>query len=955
MSLTQQQQAAAFAPGDVAVLAGAGSGKTHMLVARYLHLLKQYSPLEVPAVTFTEAGAAELRARVRQEVLRQRPGDVETLAELEAAQISTIHALCGRIVRDHPQAAGVRPDAAVMDEREARLWMSQRFRMTLGRLPHRLFRHLPFSQMSAALQALLRDPLLAEQALQVGAENWGTWTAQAQEEARLTLVRRDDFQKAVADLRAYQGESADRMEQARQTALRFATVLEAGDHSGISVAEAVTGLCSIKLVGGSAKQWPQGGLDTVKAALKALRERAEDAKGAGVLTLTVGEADDWLMLALPDLKEAFTLVRAHLTDLKRRAGLMDFSDLEVCALRALRDPQVVAHYAERWKAMLIDEAQDNNPVQAELLDILCCGAQRTMVGDLKQSIYGFRRAAPDLFQATSDRIAAQGGQQITLDLSFRTHRGLIDATNRVFSQLLGKLHTPLQGVRPGPEHVTLRAWQLEELKPKARARKAEAAVIAAQIQTLLQEGYPVHDKASGGERPLRPGDVAVLSRGWAALEPVRRALQDVGLPVQDLSVGSLLDTPEARDALAILTAVALQDPVALVTVLRSPFLAVRDAVIHELAQAAAAGGWFEALRHSQHPELAPARQLFGELLRLRRHTRPSDLLLLADRLSGYTAVIANLWDAERRLADWQGFLDLVRDVERGEDELFSVTRALQTYLAEGVEVPRPALADRDAITLTTMHSSKGLEWPVVVIADLNWAAPVQTPDVLMDAGFGVALRGPFDAPPALHTLIASKRQSAEEAETRRLLYVALTRARDHLILTANGPGKRGSLLTLLTPALSAAEVSVELRPAPPLPEAVADLPALPVPPVPSEYWTEPLSRVNVSSTVSATLPMEPLATPASDWEETLDYLDPLWVDWATRLAAQGIPAPAEVHYDICVNGRVSGKTALMLWKRPKQDVILMEAESPVTGHLTVSLADDPAVVATRLRELLVAP
>ncbi|MCD0168602.1 UvrD-helicase domain-containing protein, partial [Deinococcus sp. 23YEL01] len=148
MSLTDAQQRAAHAPSSVAVMAGAGSGKTHMLVARYLHHLDTLSPLEIVATTFTEKAAAELRARIRRGVQASRPDDFDTLAELEAAQISTIHALCARIVRDHPAAAGVRPDVTILDEGQARVWRARHLRPALAALPARLFTHLSFSAVA---------------------------------------------------------------------------------------------------------------------------------------------------------------------------------------------------------------------------------------------------------------------------------------------------------------------------------------------------------------------------------------------------------------------------------------------------------------------------------------------------------------------------------------------------------------------------------------------------------------------------------------------------------------------------------------------------------------------------------------------------------------------------------------------------------------------------------------
>ena len=198
MGLTAQQERAVRAAGSVAVVAGAGSGKTHMLVSRYLHHLEGgLSPLEVVAVTFTEKAAAELRARIRREASRLRPDDVETLAELEAAPISTLHALCARILREHPGPAGVRPDVVVMDAGQAAVWQTQHFPAALGTLPAGLFRQLPYSKMAGALTALVGDPLLAEQALAVGSGQWSAWSDSARARSPVDLISRPEWRAAL--------------------------------------------------------------------------------------------------------------------------------------------------------------------------------------------------------------------------------------------------------------------------------------------------------------------------------------------------------------------------------------------------------------------------------------------------------------------------------------------------------------------------------------------------------------------------------------------------------------------------------------------------------------------------------------------------------------------------------------------------------------------------------------
>ncbi|WP_146160712.1 UvrD-helicase domain-containing protein [Deinococcus arcticus] len=947
MSLTDAQQQAAHAPGSVAVMAGAGSGKTHMLVARYLHHLQTLSPLEIVATTFTEKAAAELRARIRRGVQASRPDDFETLAELEAAQISTIHALCARIVRDHPAAADVRPDVTILDEGQARVWRARHLRPALAELPDRLFTHVSFSRMAGLLPALLDDPLLAERALSVGRDRWETWATQARAQALDELTGAASWQAAVHVLQTCSGTPGDRMEAVRREALTHLAAL-----TGEGLMAAVAGLLELKLTGGSPKAWPNGDLAQVKEAVKTLRGHLEAAQKTGLLTLTPSAADEWLAAALPDVREAFVAVRDTLTRLKRQAGLLDFAALEVRALQALQDPAVRAHYHGRWRAYLIDEAQDTNPVQAELLDLLSGGAQRTLVGDEKQSVYGFRRADPALFRAAGALIASSGGAAVSLDRSFRTHAALVDTANRVFATLLGPLHAPLTADRAGPPGPAVEAWHLEDTKPKARARMAEAAHLAARVRALLDEPTLIYDPHLRGERPVRPGDIAVLTRGWAALRPIGRALAEAGVPVHEAGGGSLLDTQEARDGLALLAATALHDPAALVAVLRSPLGGVNDAVIWDLARARGEDGdWFRALETSTAPPLERARHLMGELRRLCRQEPPSVLLQQADRLTGYTAVLANLWDAERRLADWRGLTELVRQLERGHDETFTVVQALREMIQADVVVPRPPLEAGDAVILTTMHSSKGLEWPVVLVADLNWSAPGESGDVLLDAELGVGLRQD-ETPTVAWTLMAARRRAREEAEARRLLYVALTRARDRLILSANGPAKPGTLLGLLAPGLQAAGVDLQEFAAPARDPARAVKADPPAAPLPAALWPDPVELHPVPGPAPVVAGLTDVLT--DDWAEILDLLDPAWTAWAQALADCGVPAPSDVHVDLPVDGRVSGTSALMLWRRSAGDVLLLEgqAPSPLARALTVHLHDPPDLVARQLQDAL---
>ncbi|MEB3221714.1 MAG: UvrD-helicase domain-containing protein [Candidatus Sericytochromatia bacterium] len=740
------------ADGDLVVTAGAGAGKTYMLQKRYAHHLEVdgLGPLAIVAVTFTELAAAELRARVREEVrerLRHRTArglagsaldDPGVLGALEAAPISTIHALAARICREHPDEAEVPREFAILDEREGVLWQAEHLEAALAALPPALFEHLPWAKARAVFEALLRDPHLAERALAVPLPDPGP--------------------------------------------------------------------------GGS-------------------------------------EADHRLAAVLPVLRAAWGGVVAELQAQKMRQRRLDYADLELGALRALSHDAVRAYYHARWRAVIVDEFQDTNPVQAELLRHLTAPrdgrrARLTIVGDEKQSIFGFRRADPRVFQAFQRELAARG-QAGELTESRRTHAPLMALLNAVCGPLLPGVRVAMGATRqaaPSPApHLEVLVLDTpsggRNAVPAERRRRMEADRLARHLRALLDRApaFQVHDRRAErrGEgptsRPLACGDIAVLARSWSSFEAIEEALAAQGIPAVQTRGGNLLEAREALDALAVLAWLAApRDDHALVALLRSPFFAVDDARLARLAARVdrEAGWWatFEAVMEDGWPAI---REVLAGWLAARRTEAPSALLARADRDRGYTAVAATMPGGRRRLADWQGFVALVRELEHGTEDVGVVVRRLRRLMAAEIAIERPPLEAGDAVSLLTIHASKGLEWPVVAIVDLTRATPSDTAEVRLDDALGLALRlGGSDSAgttPTRYRELGERRKAEEAEERRRLLYVALTRARDHLILSA--ASRKGPMLDMLLPGLQAAGVPPTM--VPPLPER-ARPPELPV-------------------------------------------------------------------------------------------------------------------------------
>ena len=853
MTLTTEQEKAAYSSGSVAVIAGAGTGKTYMLAERYFYHLTVdgFSPLEIVACTFTDKAAAELRSRIRATVSQRLPDRFDLLAELEAAQISTLHSLATRICQEHPEAAGVPADFTVLDELESKIWLNQQLILALTELPAEIYQEIFYSQLGEILPHLIADPIAAERAFNRSI-NPEHLIAQMQQFALSELLGNSQWQLATETLHQFAGLEGDRIELARKTAIQAVNSLKENSEP----TNALENLTKINLQGGSKKKWPDGGFTEIKEAIATLKKLADKEIKRGRINLDIGEFDHKLTAILPILKQAFMQVREFLAAAKRKARLLDFADLEVYALKALSHPEVQEYYWQRWQAFLVDEFQDTNPVQGEFLELLNSKAILTIVGDAKQSIYGFRRADVAVFQSWCDRIQhdsgkrGKGGEIVELSTSFRTHESLINQINHIFAPLLGNLHQNLTAFRTEAPYVNdinpdvntyLEAYTVAagEVNDINRCRQAEGRHIARTLKQMLEQKMPVYDKKTGGLRPVKPGDMAILSRTWDPLELYGETLASEGIPVVLSGGGNLLDTREAKDAWALLRFLAdPTDDIALVAVLRSPFFAISDRTLFMISRSLLTVegknlSWWEKIQMEQKPGFLEkpgfsAVEILKQLLGDRTVEPPTRLLQIADRLTGYTAVINNLPGAPRRLADWRGFMELVRQLETGNNDVFNVVRRLRQIAAADVKITRLPLEAENAVTLMTIHAAKGLEWPVVIVPDLTRSKPNYSPSVYFDPAWGVAVSLSNEEgekqKPVLYVWLENLQKQREDAEALRLLYVAFTRSRDRLILTA--ASEKGSLLDLLRPGLNAANISVEkipltaedlFAPEPPLP------------------------------------------------------------------------------------------------------------------------------------------
>lgn len=526
---------------DVVVTAGAGTGKTRTLVARYLALLSEGLPLRsIVAITFTQKAAREMRNRVREAMREYLQGDnlaeaehrqwQQRYSELDAARVSTIHSLCTEILHAHPAESGFDPRFEVLDEGQTNLLQRQVIdeAMTLAAdtpslVP--LFTLLGERDLHDTLAALLGQRLEAAAILtKLPADllpHWEQQLRQRQQQALDVLLAEEAWQAWLAVLRDNPATKLDDLrELQRQQALAAI-----GEAIG-SLAEQLASLArldQINLKGGSAKSWPGGQeqADGVKSGLAGLRDSWRSQ--ASLLSLELTAQDEGLVQAIPLLRKLFDFMVERYSDLKQERSALDFDDLEAEALRLLeKHPPIQAQWQQQIQALLTDEFQDTNDRQRDLLIRLNGdGGHLFVVGDARQSIYRFRGADVTVFREERVRIEAEGGRHVALDTSYRAHEQLLEGLNELLRPILGEEADPARPwvepfarlephrLHPGrgfdAPHIEL---HLTVGSKGAGALNRAADALAGKLIELVEAGETevgVGDKA----HPLSYGDIAI--------------------------------------------------------------------------------------------------------------------------------------------------------------------------------------------------------------------------------------------------------------------------------------------------------------------------------------------------------------------------------------------------------------------------------------------------------------
>lgn len=856
----QQDKAIHTRNVSIALSAGAGCGKTFVLTQRFLAGLEpgadETELRTMVAITFTERAAREMRDRIRtacQQRLQTSPVDevqfwLGVLRGLDAARISTIHAFCTGLLRSQAVDAGLDPRFAVLEPDLADTLLRQAAKETL---------HGQLEAGDADAEELVlefglertRDHLrsLASQRFQVRFEDFdhqdpaavaSQWRRRWEHEFVPRLIAEFRTSTAATRLLELLRENIPGHPTMAQRRVILLEILQP-EREWPAPEQILPIIIEHARVsgGGRADTWPDPeAYPVIKDTLTSVRDLAKEL----VEELTVN--DDDLLIAAEFSVRALRL--AHRTAeayeaLKRAQGALDFDDLLLQARELLRTRDDVRdRVADGIRLLMVDEFQDTDPVQAEVVRMLCGEAltrgRLFLVGDAKQSIYRFRRADPGVFARLRREIPAEG--QLPLSVNFRSQPAVLNFVNHLFTAGMGdhyealdpfdqQQYTPGSTIEflfatsdaPDPDSPRPQATELLDRPSTALLRAREADWIARRCAELLADPTQrIRAKNAQGVMQLRrviPGDIVILFRSLTNVHDYETALRRYGVDYYLVGGKAFFAQQEVFDLLNLCRYLDdADDLVALVGILRSPFFNLSDDAIQAIAWTVPESrrsnpGTRTGERLTLHDTLqlpppkdvsaeqqrriAFARETLAELRRVKDRIPLVQLLTLAVERTGYDAALLTEHLGSRKVANLRKLIAMAAEFDHAERfTLKDFVERLQTsVLEESDEEFATTLPETgDVVRLMSIHQSKGLEFPVVFVADINRKGPPRGKPAVLHPDFGALIRMPESFGQTRDNLglrmYARLEEDADAEETIRLFYVACTRAADYLILSA---------------------------------------------------------------------------------------------------------------------------------------------------------------------------
>jgi ATP-dependent helicase/nuclease subunit A len=855
----EQKTAAHTLDRHLSVTAGPGAGKTFVLVERYLEILRtqKVSVDNIVAITFTNRAANEMRERVRttiDDLLRTTAGDerkrwLRHKRALEGAVITTIHGLCSRLLHEFPVEANIDPQFVLLDEHQAVMLLEAAVEESLTNAIHHGYEKIVQLTQGFGRSALARALLELYWKYRGEGLSLGTIeklsAANHATEADYTAALKE-LDAAMADLISVRGlargaeEKRSRIAQG-WPALRAILAQPPNEQTIGSFCQAIEDFREAR---------PRKGKGTTSAVERVdeLLWGPDSNNPVRGKVPTLGFdllARDYALALLKLLRE----IDDRLDGEKQRLSVVDFDDLQLRTLKLLSDhPEVMGRVAERYRFFLVDEFQDTNGLQRDLMTKLgmMAGANLFIVGDRKQSIYGFRGADVDVFREMSAEIEAAGGTQVPLHLNFRSQKPLIDSLNFLFERIfharpeipvdqLGHLgyvdHEPGIPERGAEDQSPLVEVLVSILPDAARhepdesegddaddqnqpnVRERDAEQLVERIGSLVgYAGVPPAQFNNSRQDACVPryGDIAILFRALTGVWVYESALRRAGIPYLTVQGKGFYQREEITDLIQLLRFLDnTTDELALAAVLRSPLCGISDNALlalrcapkidddqaperlhrRHLWQALRSQGEVQFIDDEERAEIDRASAFLDAMVRRRNRCGIAELLRQAVAETEFMTVIAANFDGAHRIANVEKLFRLAEQFEKtGANLIRDFVNYVEEFEAVGGRESEGQMdKSADVVRLMTIHQAKGLEFKVVIIPDLHREPIRRDAPFILDRRRGLSLRVPDGRGQMVRGAFLDELQKRagwrEEFESMRLLYVAATRAEDRLIFS----------------------------------------------------------------------------------------------------------------------------------------------------------------------------
>lgn len=880
LTFTDDQWTAIWASGkDILVSAAAGSGKTKVLITRMIEkVINEQHPIDVDqllVVTFTNASAAEMRHRMAaalEEAIAENPESIHLRRQLNLlnkAQISTLHSFCQHVVRQYAYLLDIDPGFRIADSTEASLLRDDTVGAVLEdaysaedpEAMYRLADSFTSDRDDSQIETLI-ERLYDYSRVHPSPEQWlRQIPAQYEIDATLSIDELDFIEPLKTAIRHSLEEAAALAGDMRRLANMpdgpepLAATAEA---DLMWIDEAIRRITSGTWEEtydffGSVK-WVRAGTIRKDSCDEELAKRAKTIRDVvkkivndlkdDFFTRTPTRLLDEIKLMAPTMHTLIDLVidfGERYEQVKIDRGIVDFSDLEHYALRILSKEEdgqfvpsdIALDYRNRFEEVLVDEYQDTNRLQETIVRLVKRGGEADgnlfMVGDVKQSIYRFRLAEPMLFLGKYNRFMGlmdDGGLKIDLNANFRSRKEVLDATNFIFSQVMGTRVGEIEyddaaALKYGaqyPEKGTATELTIlyeddeEEIAANLsdetlKTSQVEARFIIKKIKELMALGAEVTDAFSDEKRPLEYRDIVILMRSMSWSGELVEEFKLAGIPVYaELSHGYF----EALEVMIMLNTLRIIDnpyqDIPLASVLRAPFIGLTENELAQVRLAAKNEPFYEALKkfmstggsgmaHATQKKLQLFFQQFEEWRNLARRGSLSELIWQVYTDTHYYEMVGTMPNGKQKQANLRALHDRAIDYEKTSFRgLFRFLRFIDRMSKRGDDLgeARSLSEKEDVVRLMTIHSSKGLEFPYVFIAgmgrkfnkmDFNEA-------YLFDQHFGLAVKAidpdnriTYTSLPFL--AMKEKKELEMRAEEMRILYVAMTRAKEYLHMIAS--------------------------------------------------------------------------------------------------------------------------------------------------------------------------